>query len=729
MKAKTPKKAFSFILSLLCVSFFAACSNEITEPALTSAEPVMNQRSAVKKTLSEMTEQECLEFIVKNGVAIPERFADIPEFGAFVKRLIHDVELNPNYTIGFHNIEMVNLYEGITAAVNDYYGASSGILNQSTPQSAYTLQYNLVMNSSGDWVNSGGAWDASYQNYHCYYYAIEKPYLFINQQGELLWEPGHFSGVGENGYKASAMALSVQADLLYFGHGDAYVTNIAPNPATLAPHQKMVCIREGIFGDPADPIYWTDYHLMKYNADDGYWYHKPGRTIPLRYLYHPSYGEWNSARSEYVWRVELSGGGESLENGYYFGDIYYIVYNEYGGGDGTLNNPYQIKNVGQLQKIHKFDSSTTYFKLMKNIDLSDTYRVPTAQMPLPHFWGHFDGNGKTISNLSGYTPLTYGGGFGLFEANSGTIKNLHVTGYIGVTNETSTGMIAGINHGFIKNCTSQSNQSNNSNGMIFVTQSTNSYVGGITGYNTGTVQDCINYSNVQGMNHAGGVVGYNTSYGTVLRSYNTGNIQSRRNTGGVVGYNSYGTVSHSYNTGEVSSNYENCGGIVGQNLYGAVANSYNTGKVYGGINTGGIVGLDSSGTVANSYNTGIVYGSNNTGGIVGSSSNVVNNCVSLGREVSGTAYIVRVANGGGYLSSNRSRANMIVTASGNPVPITSNLNGIHGLDTPYNTALSTVFSGWDNSVWSIPGSNLSVNGALPTLLNMPLGVQNPVLVP
>ena len=75
MKTKTLKKTFFFAFTLLCASFFTVCSNALTEPA-TGA-----QRSARTQTLSEMTEQECMEFIVSNGITIPPMYANETEFG------------------------------------------------------------------------------------------------------------------------------------------------------------------------------------------------------------------------------------------------------------------------------------------------------------------------------------------------------------------------------------------------------------------------------------------------------------------------------------------------------------------------------------------------------------------------------------------------------------------------------------------------------------------------
>ena len=65
---ETHNKIFFLTFLLLTVCFFIACSDAITESARTGARTLMNQRSINVPLLSEMTEDECVEFIVQNGV-------------------------------------------------------------------------------------------------------------------------------------------------------------------------------------------------------------------------------------------------------------------------------------------------------------------------------------------------------------------------------------------------------------------------------------------------------------------------------------------------------------------------------------------------------------------------------------------------------------------------------------------------------------------------------------
>jgi uncharacterized repeat protein (TIGR02543 family) len=128
----------------------------------------------------------------------------------------------------------------------------------------------------------------------------------------------------------------------------------------------------------------------------------------------------------------------------------------------------------------------------------------------------------------------------------------------------------------------------------------------------------------------GGVVGYNI--GTIPNSYNTGDVTgSYRYIGGVVGVNSGGTITNSYNTGAVTGTgtddpYKNgdifVGGVAGGNPRGTIEFSYNTGAVNGtGDYVGGVAGVNDAGPITNSYNVGAVKGTGDyVGGVTGTNS-------------------------------------------------------------------------------------------------------------
>ena len=179
------------------------------------------------------------------------------------------------------------------------------------------------------------------------------------------------------------------------------------------------------------------------------------------------------------------------------------------------------------------------------------------------FTGSFDGRGYEIRNLFINRPDEDDVGlFGGVE-DSGVIKN------IGVTNATALGR---------------------------------DLVGGVAGFNGGTVTNSYSSSSVTGCiyYHVGGLVGGNE--GTVTNSHSTGNVTGGGWVGGLVGTN-IGTVSNSYSSSNVTSNGDLIGGLVGVNE-GTVTNSYSTGNVTGNLGVGGLVGANGYadlGTVTNSF--------------------------------------------------------------------------------------------------------------------------------
>ena len=142
-------------------------------------------------------------------------------------------------------------------------------------------------------------------------------------------------------------------------------------------------------------------------------------------------------------------------------------------------------------------------------------------------------------------------------------------------------------------------------------------VGGLTGRNSGTVNDSRSSSTVHGYNATGGLVGNNL--GTVDQSWASGRVQGMRYVGGLIGISDNGLIEQSYAEGEVVADklgkYQ--GGLIG--LLGAkaqVENSYARGNVEGRNFAGGLVGMN-EGRISSSYSTGRVSGANDIGGSIG----------------------------------------------------------------------------------------------------------------
>lgn len=246
------------------------------------------------------------------------------------------------------------------------------------------------------------------------------------------------------------------------------------------------------------------------------------------------------------------------------------------------------------------------------------------------FTGIFDGNGHTISGLNCiFSSAAANVNAGLFGYNKGTIQNLGMVNSSITLNSTSSsygyvGGITGYNTGTILNVY-------NAGSVTGPLSSSNySYTGGVAGYSTGTITDCSNSGRVAGpasyYTYTGGIAGYN--YGSLNDSGNTGSV-SGCNVGGVAGYNNYKTISNCYNTGKIDG-IGWLGGIAGYNRSGTISRCYNTSRINSPYSdVGGIVGYASSGDINNCYNTGNLCGKY-AGGIAGYSGANISNCYSIG---------------------------------------------------------------------------------------------------
>ncbi len=225
--------------------------------------------------------------------------------------------------------------------------------------------------------------------------------------------------------------------------------------------------------------------------------------------------------------------------------------------------------------------------LTDDIDIGDICResdrgagwIPIGTSTYP-FKGTFDGNGHSINGL--YIDKEDTERVGLFG-------NTHFNAVL--TDFTVNGVVKGSN-----------------------------YTGGIVGYNQAKIQNCVNSVAVDakdGSMHLGGIAGYNS--GSIVRSGNTADIAAGfvNFVAGIAGSN-IGSIKECYNTADLYTTDSVIGGIVGNNSsQGTVEICLNGGRVSGKANAGGIVGSN-YGSILNVFNSGNVESVNGTaGGITG----------------------------------------------------------------------------------------------------------------
>ncbi|MEK5040811.1 DUF4073 domain-containing protein [Sporosarcina sp. FSL K6-3457] len=191
-------------------------------------------------------------------------------------------------------------------------------------------------------------------------------------------------------------------------------------------------------------------------------------------------------------------------------------------GEGTEANPYIVTTPEQLNQVR--DNLTAHYKLENNIDLSmygADYDEGKGWIPIATFTGSFDGNGKTISNL--FIDRLADDSIGLFGRVQGQ-GNISNVGLVGID-------IKGKQN-----------------------------VGGLVGFNSGTISRSYVTGSVIGRNYTGGLVGFNYGGSEVIKSYSQATVDGTTEIGGLVGVNS-GSINESYSTGKVTS-ANGVGGLV-----------------------------------------------------------------------------------------------------------------------------------------------------------------------
>ncbi len=230
------------------------------------------------------------------------------------------------------------------------------------------------------------------------------------------------------------------------------------------------------------------------------------------------------------------------------------------------------------------------YELVSDLDLSESDWQPLGEDQ--SFGGIFNGNGNKISGL--YLEDEGVERFGLFFriGSKGIVKNLVLEDFY----------LKGLN-----------------------------YIGGLSVYNSGTIENVSVYGEFFGYSNVGSLVGIN--YGSVNNCFGEVKVSGTYKIGGLIGINSDGLIYSSEANVQVSGK-ETVGGLTGAN-FGTIDSSFASGTITGDSRVGGLVGT--GGKIRNSSALAEVYGKDFVGGLVGKCSLSVSYSYFLGRvEGSGT---------------------------------------------------------------------------------------------
>ncbi|KPK76148.1 MAG: hypothetical protein AMJ79_07970 [Phycisphaerae bacterium SM23_30] len=316
---------------------------------------------------------------------------------------------------------------------------------------------------------------------------------------------------------------------------------------------------------------------------------------------------------------------------------------QYHGGNGEPNTPFLIADDFDMYQIGLHpEHYSKHFKLIADIDLfmfTGTLFNIIGSDSKP-FGGVFDGSGYKIKNFT-YTSTDsdYIGLFGYVGAKA-RIQDLSLVGVnIDAGSGSNVGGLAGYNEGTIVNCSVV--------GSITATKTdiiTAVCIGGLAGENLyGSITNCSVGGSVSGNIYVGGLVGRNL-FGSITGCHTCNTVTGKETTGGLIGHNNEGVLTNCYSIGNVYGKYT-AGGLVGINgpeawIYppdpvDSILGCYAGGQVKGKLNVGGLAG-GNYGNVFNSYASGSVTATEDyTGGLVGGhTSGIISNCYACGLVIS-----------------------------------------------------------------------------------------------
>lgn len=267
------------------------------------------------------------------------------------------------------------------------------------------------------------------------------------------------------------------------------------------------------------------------------------------------------------------------------------------------DNYIEISDVAGLKAIEMNKS----YILLNDLDLLNEEWIPLGNYQTP-FLGNFDGNGKTITNLTiKQNNTNYNGLFGYVKGN---IENLNILDFsinYGTNHITFAGGLAGFTSGNIKNVSVEGD-------IEVVNHKANSYLGLLVGVSTKSIRlnsEVANFTPNQLINnHAVGQINLISDQiafvgGLVGKTYNTkvdGNVadsliivESKNNftyIGGLIGHNYSGVlagfesqrktkdikISNNISNSQINTSLEEnklvLGGLIGYDFYGVYQDNF-----------------------------------------------------------------------------------------------------------------------------------------------------------
>ena len=233
---------------------------------------------------------------------------------------------------------------------------------------------------------------------------------------------------------------------------------------------------------------------------------------------------------------------------------------EWSGGGNSANDPYIITSVYDLNLLSLRarageDYTGKYFRLDANITFTHSTEWDDITDPESNFTaisifdGHFNGNSHSISGLRLHTSNNFVEQKGFFNnlGPNAYIENLTISN-ARIAGEKQVGAIVGYAQegAIITNCHVTGTVT------VYAYGNTLQKHGGIVGYNSGTVSNCVSEVTISrsiyyayGSENVGGIAGYNTGSLSGNKVFNA-DITAASSYGAIAGSNENGTLTNNY---------------------------------------------------------------------------------------------------------------------------------------------------------------------------------------
>ena len=241
------------------------------------------------------------------------------------------------------------------------------------------------------------------------------------------------------------------------------------------------------------------------------------------------------------------------------------------------------------------EGNTVYLSLVNGIINGNNHTISNVNLTsnyglITYLYGELKNiNFKNFNLINQTTGGYYGGIVNIGESGS-IIDNIHIVDMtVTRTAKSTTYRVGGIASYANSNTIRNSSVTN-----LTIKEETSDnvdmqYIGGIVGYGTNsTIENCyvqninINVSNAT-TTYTGGILGYDTQYGSIQNCYAQGRIISEgSNVGGIAGSMTNGNIKNCYSMVNISSESSSIGGIAGNisNNKEEISNNLSIGDIY-----------------------------------------------------------------------------------------------------------------------------------------------------